>query len=74
MEKRKDKSIQHEELATCLTFDAQDSVLKAANDLNEKMLTRIANIDFVAKGVKYHNLCRSAYFMSAKRSNERKNE
>ena len=36
--------LQHEKFAACLTFDAQDSVLKAA-----KMLSRIANIDFVAK-------------------------
>ena len=55
-------------LTTCETLEAQDTILQSAEALNDShLLLQIQNIDFIAKEVKYHNSCRSAYNLKATR-------
>ena len=51
-----------ETLSPCETIQAQDSILNAARQLNDKdFLREYEHIDFIAKEVNYHNTCRARY-------------
>jgi hypothetical protein len=55
----------------CVTIEAQDSILKAAKDCNDRqLLAKVGGIDFIAKEIKYHNNCRKLYLDAAKRKCE----
>ena len=51
-----------ETLSPCETIQAQDSILNAARQLNDKeFLREYEHIDFIAKEVNYHKTCRARY-------------
>jgi hypothetical protein len=55
------------------TYDAQNSIIKAAEDRHDQSLpTAIGHIDFIAKAVKYHHSCRKNYLADSKRVVENK--
>ena len=61
-----------EQLVGCETEEAQSTVTKSAETLeDEALLTKIRGVDFVAKEVKYHNSCRRAYNRKAERKDKK---
>jgi hypothetical protein len=62
-----------ENVTPCETYDAQNSIMKAAEDHHDQSLPRaIGHIDFIAKVVKYHHSCRKNYLPESKRVVENK--
>ena len=61
------KTINHkvENVGSCETFDAEQAVKEAATILQDTgLLAQIANVDFIAKEVKYRHSCRKAYLIT----------
>ena len=55
-----------ESLGICESLEAADRIQTSARKLNDwTMFTKIGDIDFVAKEVKYHHSCRRAYVKKA---------
>ena len=55
-----------EELGTCETIEAENSIRNAAKSLcDREMLAKIEHVDFVAKEVRYHHSCRKEYLSKA---------
>ena len=51
-----------------MTHEAQNRVREAALDLKDsRMLVNIADVDFMAKKVKYHLSCKEEYINKANR-------
>lgn len=63
------KGKKREQLGNCESLEAAEKIKEAAEILNDKeMITKISNVDFVAKEVKYHHSCRKNYLNTSARS------
>jgi len=74
---RKKHNGKAQSLHVCETKNFELSIKHYMNEMNDvSMQTKLSNIDFVAKEVKYHNICRVAYqnkynqFHDSKKKNE----
>ena len=57
-------------LGSCETLQVGNSICKVAKIRKDnKMLTKISDVDFIAKEVKYHHSCKSKYLKSVERAN-----
>ena len=71
------KTVNHklQNVGNCETRVAEEAIKKAALLQNDTvLLTKIADIDFIAKEVKYHHACRKAYLNKAQRTQEKECE
>ena len=60
-----------ERLGSSAAPDAEERIKEAANILEDhEMITKIGDIDFVAKEVKYHHSCRKTYLNRAERTKQ----
>lgn len=57
-----------EQLGGCETTSAAENIKEAATSLNDyRMLSKIADLDLIAKEVKYHHSCKNKYIKQAQR-------
>lgn len=64
-----------EPLGGCEMISVADSIKEAAKIVNDyKLLAKIADLDLIAKEVKYHHSCKNKYLKQAQRENVPKSE
>lgn len=64
-----------EQLGSCEVMSAADNIKEAATVLNDyRILSKIADLDLIAKEVKYHHSCKNKYMKQAQRQQQQPKE